>query len=335
VKRRKFISNTAFGLLGASIPYTELPFSNKNKAESKNQLTFGIVADVHHGMIPDALDRLEVFIEKSQERNVDFIIQLGDFCHGTSNSKDFLSVWRSFKNPKYHVLGNHDMDLTSKEVVMDFWGMEEAYYSFTEKGIRFIIMDANFLYQEGKYIDYNKANFYVPDNMRTYIHPDQISWLEQTLQASSEPCIVVSHQSLWHYQYGVKNRLEIQQILENHQDKIICCLNGHNHIDYHHKQNGIDYLEINSMSYQWLGDKYSAKRYSTEQHKLYQHLHKVAPYEDPLYAFATIDLHGSMKIEGVRSQWLSPSPKELGVPDQVLGSQYSASISDREVLYSN
>ena len=318
-------------MIASILPKSVLNFNTNGETVLKKELTFGIVTDVHHSMIPDTMERLETFMVAAEDRNVDFIIQLGDFCHGIRESREFLSLWNQFKKDKYHVLGNHDMDLTSKSTVMEFWGMKKPYYSFIQHGVKFIVLDANFLYVEGVFQDYNKANFYVDDRLRTFVHPEQITWLEQQISNSIEPIIVISHQSLWHYQWGVKNRLEIQQILEKHEDRIICCMNGHNHIDYHHTQNGIDYIEINSMSYQWLGDKYKAKRYSIGDHENFVHLEKVAPYQDPLYAIATIDPSGTLSIEGVRSQWLAPGPAELGVPDPVMGSKYSATISDRKI----
>ncbi len=270
MKRRTFIRNAGLGVGGYLLPDTRLSFIPNLSTEPKEKLTFGIVADVHHGMLPDAHERLEKFMAATEQREVDFIIQMGDFCHRGEKSKAFLKTWNSFPKPKYHVLGNHDMDLSSKADIMDFWEMPESHYSFETKGIRFIILDANFLYQDGKFVDYNSSNFYVANELRTYINEEQIEWFTSELEASELPTIVLSHQSLWHYQWGVKNRLTIQKQLEKHQQKIICCLNGHNHIDFHHHQNGIDYLEINSMSYQWIGNKYKVERYPQELLKEYK-----------------------------------------------------------------
>ena len=119
--------------------------------------------------------------------------------------------------------------------------------------------------------------------------------------------------------------------MERHGDKIICCLNGHNHIDFHHHQNGIDYLDVNSMSYQWVGDSYKTKRYSEEESKGYKWLSHVAPYRDPLYAFARINPKGSLTVEGVKSVWLPPSPYELGMPKGPLGNICTPEISDYKI----
>jgi len=262
-------------------------------------------------------------------RKVDFSIQLGDFCMAEKENEAFMSIWETYKGPKYHVLGNHDMDRHSKSTMLDFWGMPKTYYSFDVSGFHFIVLDANFLYQDGKFIDYDKANFYVDNSLRTFINDEQIEWFQADLKTTKLPTIVFSHQSLWHYQWGVKNRLTLQRIMETYKEKVICCMNGHNHIDFHHHQNGIDYLEINSMSYQWMSDKYkSMERFPKELYTKYKWLPNIAAYKDPLYAFASLDPNGSFLVEGVKSEWLSPSPFDIGMPKGILGSQLSAEISD-------
>ncbi|MCP3930966.1 MAG: metallophosphoesterase [Bacteroidetes bacterium] len=333
MKRRNFLHKAALATGALVLPDTLLSFSSSGSMPKKEKLTFGIVADVHHGLMHDTYHRMEKFIGEAVEREVDFIIQLGDFCFAESKSKDFMDLWNQFEVPSYHVLGNHDMDLNSKAQAMDFWGMPDKYYSYDFKGVHFIVLDANYLYQDGKFIDYDNANFYVDSQLRTFINDEQIEWFAADLAASKLPTIIFSHQSLWHYQWGVKNRLIIQKHLEKHREKVICCFNGHNHIDFHHILNGINYVEINSMSYNWLGSKYQAERYSKELHEKFKWLSHIAPYKDPLYAFATLNPKGSMKIEGVRSQWVTPSPKEMGIPEAVFGSQLSPVISDYNLKF--
>ncbi len=335
MKRRKFINHLGVGTAASLVPATLLSFTPLiTNAKSDKKLNFGIVTDVHKDLMPDADKRLESFIYQAQERNVDFIIQMGDFCMAETKNKTFLKIWEQFKGPKYHILGNHDMDKQSKVEMLDFWGMPKTYYSYDFSGYHFIVLDANFIYQDGKFIDYNKANFYIDDSARTYIDNEQIEWFKADLEATQLPTIVFSHQSLWHYQWGVKNRLAIQKIMEAQKGKVICCLNGHNHLDYHHHQNGIDYVEINSMSYQWVSGKYeSTARFSKELYNQYGNLHHIAGYKDPLYAFAILNSNGTMQIEGVKSEWISPSPYEMGMPKGIDGMIYTAEISDYEISF--
>jgi len=338
--RRKFLEQLGvatstlvlpISILGCSRPRTKL-------VKASPTLSFGMVADAHADLIPDKMVRLEKFIDKAIAKDVDFIVQLGDFCFPKKDNLDFLKLWNQFQNPKYHLLGNHDMDVSTKQEAMDFWGMPSAYYSFDQKGIHFIILDPNYLYVDSQYKNYDNANFYVDDSLRTYINPLQIEWLKSDLQSTQNPTIILSHQSLINPIWGIKNRVEVQEILEEENQragfqKVIACFNGHDHIDFHRAINGIHYLEMNSMSYQWLGEKYSNKtRYPAAMYKQYQHLDKLGMYEDSLFAFVEIDINnGQLRIEGVQSDWVPPSPSEINMPPQVYGAQSSANISDRLV----
>ncbi len=333
MKRRNFMNLIGPVSAGSFLMPTLLSFKPSIK-ENNKPLRFGIVADVHKDLMPDADARLEKFISEAIDRQVDFIIQMGDFCMADPRNQEFLKIWETFKGPKYHVLGNHDMDRNSKQEMLDFWGMPKTYYSFDFNNYHFIVLDANFLYQDGKFTDYEKSNFYVNSDYRTYINNEQIEWFKADLEATQLPTIVFSHQSLWHYQWGVKNRLTLQKIMEVHKEKIICCMNGHNHLDFHHHQNGIDYVEINSMSYQWMEDKYkNTERYPKEMYEQYKWLPNMATYKDPLYAFADMQPEGTLAIEGVKSEWTAPSPYDDGLPKGVYGNEYSAKISDYKLRF--
>ena len=329
MQRRKFMGQVGVGAAATILPNTLLSFAPNATTKAASILKFGIVSDVHKDLMPDADERLQKFIDEAKARKVDFIIQMGDFCMAETENLGFMNIWKEFKGPRYHILGNHDMDKHSKQEMLDFWQMPKTYYSYDFAGIHFIVLDANFLYKDGAFIDYEKANFYVEDKYRTYIDDEQITWFKSDLAETKLPTIVFSHQSLWHYQWGVKNRLVLQKILEDHKEKVICCFNGHNHIDFHHQQNGIHYIEVNSMSYKWMSDKYTTKdRYPAAFYEQYKWLPNIAPYQDSLYAFASIYPEGTLAIEGVRSEWMSPSPYDLGMPKGVYGSECSAVMSD-------
>ncbi|MFT4758005.1 MAG: hypothetical protein ACI91R_002666 [Vicingaceae bacterium] len=91
MKRRKFINQLGLGAAALTVPSTVLSFTPSiNKVNKK--ITFGLVADVHKDLMPDANKRLEVFIEQAQKREVDFIIQMGDFCFTETKNKEFLNI---------------------------------------------------------------------------------------------------------------------------------------------------------------------------------------------------------------------------------------------------
>jgi len=304
-----------------------------------SSLVIGVIVDLHHDVMHDGTQRLTTFLEACAIRKPNFIIQLGDFCHPLYRNRSLLDLWQQFSGKRYHVLGNHDMDVASKKETMDWLGMQHNYYSFDFYPYHFVVLDANYLYQNGQFTDYEKANFYRDDQYKTFIHPDQIDWLAADLSATTLPTIIFSHQSLVHERWGVKNRMHIQHILEAENrsagyPKVLACVNGHNHLDFHRVLNGIHYIDINSASYFWLGESYT---YTTQHpkaiHARYPYLKYVASYQAPLFTFLTLGANGTIQIEGRQTTWVGLSPQERGLPTKVLGSRPSPTITARTLSY--
>lgn len=310
-----------------------LPISYAQVENSNKTITIGFVSDVHADMIPDVPERLKMFIEEASRNKADMIIQMGDFCRPGDKDKNVFEIWNAYSGPKYHVLGNHDLDFNTKQEVIDYWGIPFAYYSFDFKGFHIIVLDANFLYQNGEYIDYANANYYVSSEQRAYIPPEQIEWLKKDLEKTDKQTLVFSHQSLINTFWGIKNQIEIQEVLEsaNHKagyKKILACFNGHDHIDFHREINGIHYFEINSLAYQWIGSGYSGNTCNiSDSTSQFTHLDKVAVYKDPLFAILKIE-NGILEIKGIQSEWECSSPLENGIPKGVHGAKNSPKISN-------
>ena len=112
------------------------PFPNilTRKDPADSALSFAICADVHKDIMHDADERLASFIEAAKAKELDFILQLGDFCIPTDKNRSFVDIWNSYPGDRYHVLGNHDMDNGySKEETIAFWKAKGKYYSFDKK----------------------------------------------------------------------------------------------------------------------------------------------------------------------------------------------------------
>lgn len=43
-------------------------------------------------------------------------------------------------------------------------------------------MDGNYLLKDGKYEDYGNANFYIDQQNRSLVNPEQIEWLREDLE---------------------------------------------------------------------------------------------------------------------------------------------------------
>lgn len=305
MKRREFLIKTASGSLVLTLPLSTLQGC---MGDEPKKASFGLCADVHKDIMHDADKRLNTFIEAARAANTDFILQLGDFCRPYAYNDSFMKIWNSYEGNGYHVIGNHDMDGGfSRESVLDYWGLVAKYYSFDMNGIHFIVLDGNDVNLSG-----NKAPGYA-----RFIGEKQMNWLKKDLRFTDKPVVIFSHQSLENIE-GIENATEVQKVLEDENSKagfskVIACFSGHHHTDYCVQINGIYYIQINSMSYSWLGDKYKTIRYSEEIDKQFPWIKYTVPYGDPLYAIVEISKN-ELKITGKQSYFVEPTPEDLGVP---------------------
>lgn len=175
----------------------------------------------------------------------------------------------------------------------------------------------------------------IPDahaETRAYMPADQLNWLKNDLGATNKPTIIFSHQGL-ELKDGVHNQKEVRHLLET-SGKVIACFAGHHHTDLHSEINNIHYLQINSMSYQWVGEKYKCDtRYEGTFNRSYPSLKYTAPYQDPLFALVKVYPDGRLLIDGVQSVFMSPTPDELGAPANLHGIPLTASIGNRELSF--
>ena len=285
-------------------------------------IRFGLCADVHKDVIHDADIRLKTFIDRMNQEKVDFIMQLGDFCRPYDYNQGFLDIWNQFQGSRFHVLGNHDTDGGfTREQTLEFWGAKDKYYSFDMSGYHFVVLDGNDKKKQGAVSGYPR-----------YIGEQQTQWLKNDLLKTNSPTFIFSHQSIENAG-GLENGQAIRRILEevNREAgfrKVIACFSGHHHADYYAVIEGIYYIQINSMSYEWLGADYKHARFSKEIEEAHPWVSYTAPYKDALYAIVTIRPKGTIEIDGIQSEWIRPSPSELGVPENK-ENKSTPKISDR------
>jgi 3',5'-cyclic AMP phosphodiesterase CpdA len=255
----------------------------------------------------DADRRLGVFVARMKREKVDFIVQLGDFCRPIAANDGFLRIWQTFNGPRYHVLGNHDMDGGfTREQTVACWGMPARHYSFDAGGYHFIALDGN-----------DKTEPPQPGYAR-YIGDEQQQWLRRELAGTRLPTIVFSHQSL-EAEGGIANGEVIRRILDEANraaggGKVLACFSGHHHMDYCRQINSIQYIQINSMSYFWMGSEYQHVRYGPQIDRDYPWIKYTAPYAQPLFALVTLAPDGTITIEGTQSKWVGPTPWDVGYP---------------------
>ena len=260
--------------------------------------------------MPDNEFRLQTFIDSMNERgDIDFIIQLGDFCFSHERNIPFMNIWNSFKGPRYHVIGNHEFDGGyTEEQVVKFLGAKGMYYSFDTNGYHFVVLNGN---------EKNPAN---PDiRYPRYISEEQRRWLADVLDKTDLPVIVFCHQSFDEKLESIEQAIHTRSIFERANEKagfrkVRLVFSGHHHTDFHNIINGIHYVSINSMAYTWTGNgesRHTCKWYTKEMEEKYPSVKNFIPYKDPLWAVMTIYADGEIEIEGRQSEFICPLPDEL------------------------
>lgn len=249
-RRRQFLGGSAafFGTMPTWL-YGE---------ESDNPLfTFGIVTDCHYGDMDtkgsryyrESDEKLAECVKEMNAARASFLVELGDFKdQGDTVEKTlkFLNeiegVYTGFKGPRYHVLGNHDMDRISKA---QFQGAientaiapERTYYSFDHQGFHFVVLDANYL-ADGT--DYNSGNF---NWTEAYVPAPELVWLAEDLAAAApRPVVVFIHQLLDADEGSVyvRNAAAVRAVLEK-CGRVRAVFQGHHHAGSYRMRGGIHY----------------------------------------------------------------------------------------------
>jgi hypothetical protein len=318
--RRSFIKSTFLTSFSLALPSSIL----KLWAGQTENLRLGLITDLHRDIIHDADLRLQTFLEEVHRTEVHAKIQLGDFAIPKPANASFIAAFNQGNIPAYHVLGNHDLDEGhSKEQAIQAFGMPSAYYAQVIQGVRILILDGN---------DPGSPN--TKGGYASYIGKEQQDWLNQQLEDSKEPVIVISHQPIAGI-YTIDNAVEIQNLLSAHASKIILTVNGHAHVDQFLKVGGVSYLHLNSASYYWVGEKHRHLSMDADTHANYPSLSLTCPYAAVLFGVLTLDRKTKkLSLKGRKSSWIGPSPLELGYSILSLAEQemyLNPQISNREL----
>jgi 3',5'-cyclic AMP phosphodiesterase CpdA len=274
-----------------------------------------VIADLHHGLAPDALPRFQAFLAAVDRRAApDAVLQLGDFTYSDRTSAECLDLWHPLAHPRLNVLGNHDMDRCDKATAMRAFGMEARYYSRVIGGYRFVVLDLNHFEKDGVLVPYAHGNYFTDNATFNRADPEQLAWLAGELRASREPVILIGHQPLGFAEPGQPlpaEQAEVLAVVENAAranpaGAVAAILCGHLHVDRLEHVGRIPCLLVNSSSYFW-----------------YQGMH---PYTHPLFAFMEFTADGMLRVEGASGEFEAPPPP---ASDGVLGR--SASISSRDL----
>lgn len=300
VQRRTFLSIAAAATWGMTLQLGGV----KAMELLKEPVKLGLIADLHHDLIPDSLQRLQSFAAAAKQEAPAAVIQLGDFALPKQANMEAIKLFNDIHPNSLHVIGNHDTDSGhTKEQCQQFWGITQPYYSANINGLQLIVLDGN---EKGS--PTHKGGYV------SFIAAAQVQWLKTQLEESDSPCVILSHQPLAGPS-AIDNASDVQQLLSEHAEKILLAINGHTHIDHMLQVGGVTYLHVNSAAYYWVGGNYRHESYPAEIHAQYKWLSSTCPYRDSLFAFLTIDpINKQVTITGRSTEWVGKSPEELQVP---------------------
>ena len=264
ITRRKFLKNTA-ALITTTAAF---PLNTWASQDETPLLRFGLVTDSHYAdrepggtrYYRQSLSKMQECIQLFNKEKLDFVIHLGDFKDQDKGKKevdtlkyliDLEQEYAKFEGPRYHCIGNHDVDSITKQQFLaniENTGIpkSKSYYSFKKNKYQFIVLDANF-YEDGRDHCYKeKTNW-----QDTRITPKQLKWLEKTLKKSKYPSVVFCHHPLYPFSdpkniYYVSNHEVVREVLESSKN-ILAVFQGHTHKDDHQHLNGIHYTTMLGM----------------------------------------------------------------------------------------
>ena len=255
--RRTFVKELSFFTIASMV----LPF--KSCKGNPRSIRFGLAADSHYAdrspvgtrYYREALGKMEEFVSVMNASEVDFVMHLGDFKDEGPDKKEqdtlrylqeIEAVYAQFQGPRYHCVGNHDVDSINKAQFLsniENTGIptDKSYYSFDSKGYHFIVLDANYDQLGAPHFFKEGANWQDPN-----IPPEQLAWFKQDLENNSSPTIVFCHHPLFQYrnkgyQYHVNNYKAVQEIIDS-QPNCIAVIQGHVHEELFKKINGVHYI---------------------------------------------------------------------------------------------
>ncbi len=231
-------------------------------------LRIGIITDIHFSTTSDpaaaeatAAD-LRSWLENCKTNNVDFLFQLGDLIKGSDEHnreelRQVSSILKVFSGTIRHVIGNHCLAL-SRKTLLNALGKQTPYYSFSEKGFRFIVldgMDVSIHNEPEKSEDRQTLEYFLaqPDK-HDYcgaVGTLQKAWLKAELdkaEHTGEKVIVICHFPLLPETTDTKhgllwNHQEIVDILTS-STTVKACLSGHYHYGSYALKDAIHFVVL-------------------------------------------------------------------------------------------
>ena len=220
--------------------------------QAKGSVRFAVIGDSGSGerLQYETAERLRL---AHQQFPFEFALMLGDNIYGSKTPRDFETKFERPYKPLldskvtfYASLGNHDVPEEQSYKPFNMNG--QRYYSFKKGNVRFFALDSN------------------------YMDPDQLTWLTNQLQNSTDEWkIAFFHHPLYSAAAAHGSSLELRGILEPLFEKygVQVVFSGHDHVyERITPQKGIAYFTEGSSGQLRRGDirgaAFTAKSFDTD-----------------------------------------------------------------------
>ncbi len=246
-------------------------------ASPAKPIVFAVVADVQYADreksggrdYRQGLAGLKAFVEYVNNVKPAFAVELGDIIDGGPNAQAelgrVLDVWAGLQTQGYCVVGNHEFNGLSRNLVMKKLGLAKGYYDFSYSGCRFVVLDTQAIAiwggWEAESPQYKSAQAMLESlreagaaNAQVYngaIGTEQLAWLEETLADAGrkgQDAIVFGHLPLAPEGDGhiALDAGQVRRVFER-AGCVRAYLCGHNHSGGYVRENGIHYLTLPAM----------------------------------------------------------------------------------------
>lgn len=273
-------------------------------------IKFLVFSDLHYDDVEDGDKRIDTILANARDRQLDFIVSLGDLCKPVAANRKILEIINSLGVPFYPVIGNHETDEADLSAITEFYSLNAPYYSVVYGNYKFIFLNTCYLMENGTEKEYFKRNFKHTLSEYPIVPIDEIRWLQEELN-DGKKYIVFSHHSFVNefMKRGVSNKTTIQELFR--KNSVSLCLNGHDHGDSFACIDGVSYMTVNSANYAWLGTQIASSETLTEK---YSYLHGMLQYAQAMSAYIEIDDH-EIRILGEEGSYLSVTPDDIALYD--------------------
>lgn len=251
--RRAFLQSGSLVIASAACTSTML---SRELLAAEPDLRIALITDLHHADKPPAGSRhyrltatkLAEAAEKFQHDKPAFLVELGDLIDAADSVEVELSYLKTINQKleaicpqRHYVLGNHCVDMLTKDEFLSAVGQKKSYYSFDQSGFHFVVLDSCYR-SDG--LSYGRKNSAWND---ANIPEEELAWLKQDLAETDKPVIVFAHQRLdVNTDHGVKNNADVRKALEA-SNRVQVVFQGHSHKNDLREINGIHYCTLVAM----------------------------------------------------------------------------------------